>query len=418
MKKLVKPSAVNGTQMAPASKSMMQRAIAIASLADGTSILRNYTSCNDSDAALKIAENFGADVTVEGTDVTIKGGFNPKSNTLNCGEAGLGIRMFTPIASLSKTEMILEGEGSLKTRPITMLEAPLSELGVDIKTNNGYVPITLTGPLKGGAAFVDGSVSSQMLTGMLIALPMAQNDTVLTVKDLKSKPYIDMTLEIMEAFGVKVEHDNYKTFTIKGNQTYKACDYSVEGDWSGASFPLAAAGISGEVTVTNLRNDSKQADIAFLEALKSAGASVEQANDYVKVTKKELNAFEFDANECPDLFPPLVSLAANCSGVTKLYGVGRLKHKESDRATVLKEEFTKVGVKVELDGDCMMVTGGSIIGAPMYAHNDHRIAMTAAVAALNATAPIEIENAECIGKSYPGFYDDFASIGASVEDID
>jgi len=417
MKKLVKPSAVNGTQMAPASKSMMQRAIAIAALADGTSVLHNYTPCNDSDAALKIAENLGATVTVSGTDVTIAGGFSPVRSRLNCGEAGLGIRMFTPIASLANHEMVLEGEGSLKTRPVTMLEGPLGELGVDIKTNNGFVPITLNGPLKGGAAFIDGSMSSQMLTGMLIALPLAQNDTVLTVKDLKSKPYIDMTLEIMADFGITVTHDNYKTFSIKGNQQYKAREYAVEGDWSGASFPLAAAGISGSVTVTNLRSDSKQADIAFLEALRRAGASVQQNPDSVTVQKKQLNAFEFDANECPDLFPPLVSLAANCSGVTKLYGVGRLKHKESDRATVLKDEFAKLGVQVDIDDDCMRVTGGPISGAPMFAHNDHRIAMTAAVAALNADTPIEIENAECIDKSYPGFYDDFASIGAIVEDL-
>ncbi len=417
MKKLVKPSVINGTQMAPASKSMMQRAIAIAALAEGTSTLLNYTSCNDSDAALEIAHNLGAEVSVNGTTITIKGGFAPRAKHLNCGEAGLGIRMFTPIAALSKTEMILEGEGSLTRRPITMLEAPLAELGVQISTNGGYVPITLTGPLKGGAAFVDGSVSSQMLTGMLIALPMAENDTLLTVKDLKSKPYIDMTLEIMAAFGVTVTHDNYKTFSIKGKQKYRACEYAVEGDWSGASFPLAAAGISGSVKVTNLRSDSKQADMAFLEALRRAGAAVEQTADWVKVTKTQLNAFEFDANECPDLFPPLVSLAANCSGTTKLYGVGRLKHKESDRATVLKEEFTKLGISVVLDGDCMLVTGGQIKAATMYAHNDHRIAMTAAVAALNADGPILIENAECIAKSYPGFYEDFASIGGDVSEM-
>ena len=417
MKKLVKPSVINGSQMAPASKSMMQRAIAIAALAEGTSTLLNYTSCNDSDAALQIAFNLGADVSVNGTTVTIQGGFAPRHKHLNCGEAGLGIRMFTPIAALSKTEMILEGEGSLTRRPITMLEAPLQELGITFSSNGGYVPITLTGPLKGGAAFVDGSVSSQMLTGMLIALPMAENDTVLTVKDLKSKPYIDMTLEIMAAFGVEVTHDKYQTFNIKGNQKYRACEYAVEGDWSGASFPLAAAAISGSVKVTNLRSDSKQADMAFLEALRRAGALVEQTADWVKVTKSSLNAFEFDANECPDLFPPLVSLAANCKGTTKLYGVGRLKHKESDRATVLKQEFTKLEIKIEIEGDCMSVTGGKIKAAPMYAHNDHRIAMTAAVAALNADGPIEIENAESIDKSYPGFFVDFASIGGDVTDL-
>jgi len=414
MNKQVKPSTINGTIPAPASKSMMQRAIAIATLAKGTSILYNYTPCNDSDTALEISASLGATVSVEGTTVTIDGGMNPKVDEFSCGEAGLGIRMFTPIASLWNKKMTLHGEGSLQRRPISMLEQPLTQLGVDIKTNNGFVPITVQGPLQGKYADVDGSISSQMLTGMLIALPLAANDTTLNVKDLTSKPYIDMTLDIVKDFGVNISHDNYKTFTIKGNQSYKAREYNVEGDWSGASFLLVAGALGGEVTVSNIRSNSLQADLQILEAIKRAGAIIECTNTNILIKKDKLQAFEFDATECPDLFPPLVSLACHCEGVSTFKGVSRLKHKESDRATVLKAEFAKIGTKIELDGDTMYVYGKTVIGGTMHANNDHRIAMAAAVAAILAKEPIDIENSECIAKSYPGFYEDFAKIGGNV----
>ena len=415
MNKQVKPSTINGTIPAPASKSMMQRAIAIATLAKGKSILYNYTPCNDSDTALEISASLGATVSVEGTTVTIDGGMNPKVEEFSCGEAGLGIRMFTPIASLWNKKMTLHGEGSLQRRPISMLEQPLSQLGVDIKTNNGFVPITVQGPLLGKYADVDGSISSQMLTGMLIALPLAANDTTLNVKDLTSKPYIDMTLDIVKDFGVNISHENYKTFTIKGNQSYKAREYNVEGDWSGASFLLVAGALGGEVTVSNIRSNSLQADLQILEAIKRAGAIIECTNTNILIKKDKLQAFEFDATECPDLFPPLVSLACHCEGVSTFKGVSRLKHKESDRATVLKTEFAKIGTKIELDGDTMYVYGKTVTGGTIHANNDHRIAMAAAVAAILAKEPIDIENADCIAKSYPGFYEDFAKIGGIVD---
>lgn len=417
MKKLVQPSVIKGTVVAPASKSMMQRSIAVAILANGKSLLRNYTPCDDSDAALKIAGDLGCNVSVDGTTVIIDGELNPKSSTLNCGEAGLGIRMFTPIASLCNQDITLEGEGSLKKRPVSMLEKPLSDLGVSIKTNGGFIPITVSGPMKGGEAEVDGSVSSQMLTGMLLALPCAENDSVLHVKELKSKPYIDMTLEVMRDFGVEATHDNYEKFYVRGRQEYHSVDYNVEGDWSGASFLLVAGAVGGKVKVENLNIESLQADVAILRAIEAAGAIVRKTDNAVVVEKSKLRGFQFDATECPDLFPPLVSLACHCQGDTTIKGVGRLKHKESDRATVLKTEFAKIGVTIDIDEDTMIVYGGSVKGGTMHANNDHRIAMAAAVAAILSENEIEIENAECIAKSYPGFYDDFKLIGGEVSSL-
>lgn len=415
MKKLVRPSVVKGIVAAPASKSMMQRAIAIAALANGTSILENYTPCNDSDAALEIARDLGSTVKVEGTVVTITGRTGQCKSDLMCGEAGLGIRMFTPIASLWDKQITLHGEGSLKKRPLDMLEAPLTQLGVRISTTGGFVPLSVCGPLRGGKATVDGSISSQMLTGLLVALPLAKNNTVITVDELKSKPYIDMTLQILSDFGVEVKNDNYQTFTIKANQSYVPTHYSVEGDWSGASFLLVAAALGGKVEVTNLLTNSKQADMQIIKALNDAGAIITSSDNSVTCEKAKLQAYEFDATECPDLFPPLVALASHCKGVTKIKGVSRLKHKESDRASVLKNEFEKIGTNISIDGDYMYVTGGTVTGGTLHANNDHRIAMAAAVAALSSQNPIEIENAECIAKSYPGFYNDLLALGVRCE---
>lgn len=407
---IIHPTSIAGTLAAPASKSMMQRAIAIATLAKGTSVLQGYTASNDSDAALKIAQDLGATVTMNGETITIIGGLQPRTLNLNCGEAGLGIRMFTPIASLWNSPITLHGEGSLKTRPIATVEKPLRDLGVTISTNNGFVPVHVCGPMQGGTSHVDGSLSSQILTGLLIASPLAKADTTFIVKDLKSKPYIDMTLQIMQDFGVLATNNNYQTFTIAANQSYTPQEYTVEGDWSGASFLLVAGALGGLITVKNVRSDSKQADMALLQAIENAGAIITIEKNSVTITKHELNAFLFDATECPDLFPPLVSLAAHCKGVSEIRGVSRLKHKESDRATVLQTEFAKLGTRIENKGDSMFVYGGTLVGGSMHANNDHRIAMAGAVAAIAAKHPVQIENPECVAKSYPGFWQDFETI--------
>jgi len=318
--------------------------------------------------------------------------------------------MFTPIAALWHEKITLEGEGSLKTRPIETLVQPLLDLGTKIQTNNGFVPVQVQGTLKGGTAHVEGNLSSQILTGLLIASPLAQNDTTFIVNDLKSKPYIDMTIQIMHDFGVEVENNNYQRFFVKSGQKYKAQNYNVEGDWSGASFLLVAGALGGSVTVSNLRSDSKQADMAMVDALKRAGARIQWEENSITVTKNQLQAFEFDATECPDLFPPLVALAVHCKGVTRIKGVGRLFHKESNRADVLQKEFGRLGAKITIEGDEMLVHGGSLHGGRIFAHNDHRIAMAAACAAICAENPVEIENHECVAKSYPHFFEDFAKI--------
>ncbi len=222
-----------------------------------------------------------------------------------------------------------------------------------------------------------------------------------------------MTIATLQAFGVEVSHDNYELFYIRGKQHYTSATYTVEGDWSGASCLLVAGALAGEITVDNLNPNSLQADQALVDALERAGAMIGSDGNRYHVKKKALRAFEFDATDCPDLFPALVVLAAGCDGKSVLKGTKRLTHKESDRARTLAAEFGKLGIDVDITGDdTMVVTGGTIHGGAVSSHNDHRIAMAAAVAGLTAESPVIIDGAEAVSKSYPAFWDDLEKIVA------
>ncbi len=237
----------------------------------------------------------------------------------------------------------------------------------------------------------------------------------ITVSNLKSKPYIALTLQLMEHFGVKVRNENFKQFHFDSKQSYRACEYTVEGDWSGAAFLLVAAAVAGKAEVHHLNTQSAQSDKAIMEALEKAGADILPGMFTIIVGKDGLKSFEIDATDCPDLFPPLVALAANCKGITVIKGVSRLAHKESDRGLTLQQEFGKMGIRIDLDGDLMHVHGGTgIKGARVSSHNDHRIAMACAVAALTADGPVIIDDAEAINKSYPEFYDHLQQLGVTV----
>ena len=416
MEKFVKPSKISGQVEAPASKSMVQRALAAALLAEEPTRILNVTYSSDAQAALRVIKALGARVVVRDRDVHVEGGLNPTGEVLNCGESGLSMRMFSAVASLWHRELTLTGEGSLLTRPVSMIEEPLKELGVAVISTNGCPPLTIKGPLQGGEAEIDGSVSSQFLTGLLIALPAAPRDSCLRVQNLKSTPYIDMTLTLLKTCGILVENSDHRVFRIKGNQQYRVGDYRVEGDWSGASFLLVAGALGGSISVTGLGLSSPQADRRIMDALKAAGAGVTTAGSTVEIKKKELKAFDFDATDCPDLFPPLVALACNCTGTTVIKGVERLKHKESNRAAVLQKEFSNLSARIRIDGDLMKIEGTKLTGGTVDSHNDHRIAMAGALAAINAGGEITVAGSECVAKSYPDFFEDFSGIGGIVHE--
>ena len=416
MERCVEPSEVKGQIKAPSSKSMTQRAIAAALLADGQSTIFNPSYCDDSLAAMSIACGLGAKLDPKPGELRIEGARILKEEKLNCGESGLAIRMFSPIAALYPAEITLVGANSLKKRPMGMIEDALSQLGVKCSSTGGFLPLTIQGPLRGGRLEIDGSVSSQLLTGLLMALPLAERDSEIIVKNLKSKPYIDMTIQLLRSFGIVVEYSGYELFTIPGRQVYTPRKYTVESDWSGGAFLLVAGAVNGNLHVQGLHSDSKQSDMAILKALEQAGAMMKIREDQIDISRSELKAFDFDATDSPDLFPPLVALAAYSSGISTIKGVARLIYKESDRAAALKAEFGKMNITVEIAGDIMKITGGQPTGARVESHDDHRIAMAVAVAALRATGKVNIRDSQCVAKSYPGFFDDIRHLGAIVRE--
>jgi 3-phosphoshikimate 1-carboxyvinyltransferase len=416
----IQSSQLSGTITANASKSSMQRACAAALLRQGTTILGNPGKSNDDLAAIDVIQKLGASISrnPSGELVIQSKGIHPQNNEVSCGESGLGIRMFTPIAALSSEQITLNGTGSLVTRPMDFFDEILPQLGVKTRSNGGKLPLQIQGPLQPANITVDGSLSSQFLTGLLMAYGAAgAKDVTITVNDLKSKPYIDLTLKVMDEFGWKVVHENYEQFHFNGSQpvSQNELHYTVEGDWSGGAFLLVAGAIAGPIIVKGLDVQSTQADKAVLQALADTGCRLSISDNEIEIGPARLKAFHFNANDCPDLFPPLVALAVYCEGTTAIEGVNRLAHKESNRALTLQQEFAKLGVEIQLQNDLMLIKGGGTLqGAATHSHHDHRIAMACAVAALRANGEVQIEEAEAINKSYPDFYEHIQSLGAKV----
>ncbi len=417
----IQPSGISGTITAPASKSSMQRACAAALVRKGGSIIHNPGKSNDDIAAINVIRALGAEVILHNKELIIKSeGIVPVSNAVNNGESGLGIRMFAPLVALSETKMTINGEGSLLSRPMDFFDEIFPQLNVEVKSNNGKLPLLIHGPLQPKNITIDGSLSSQFLTGLLMAYAAVDaSEVTITVANLKSKPYVDLTLKVMKDFGLKIpENINYQQFYFPAstvNCQLSTVNYTVEGDWSGAAFLLVAGAVAGNITVKDLDIYSTQADKKILEALKDCGCTLSISKEIISIASSPLHSFEFDATDCPDLFPPLACLAAYCNGITQIKGVHRLAHKESNRALTIQEELGKMNVRIKLDDNTMNIHGGGDLhGADVHSHHDHRIAMMCAVAALKANGETSIEEAEAVSKSYPNFYENLQSLGAIV----
>lgn len=397
-----------GEIKANASKSYLQRAIVLAALAKGETTLRNCDESNDVVAVKSVIAELGALVNGKETlSITPIELGTTKNVKVNVGESGLALRMLASVSTLFNGNIELNGEGSLLNRPIQPIIEALTLAGVNVEHNKGTLPILIKSGIKNNIINLDGSFSSQIITGFLITLPLLNFDSKLNVAGLVSKPYIDMTLEVIKQFGVHIENNNYQQFVIKGNQLYKGSDYVIEGDWSGVANHLVGAAISGEITISSINPNSKQSDVAILQAIKQFGAIVEESENAIFVKQNENNAFEFDATDCPDIFPPLVLLASMAKGKSKIIGTNRLIHKESNRLETILETFRKLNVVVESKENYLIVEGvNSFSGGTFDSFNDHRIAMVLAVAATKSHENIVIKNALAVNKSYPKFFDD------------
>ncbi|GIV32743.1 MAG: 3-phosphoshikimate 1-carboxyvinyltransferase [Chitinophagales bacterium] len=407
---------VKGLVNCPPSKSVTQRVLAATLLTHGETRILGWGNSKDEKVALQVIMQAGARVSSVGEVLKICGttGF-PEHLRVTMGESGLSARMFTPILALSKTPVVIEGEGSLLTRPMHFFDHVFQLLAVRFRSHQGKLPFWLQGPLVPKDISVDGSLSSQFITGLLYAFAFAAEKPVsIYVREPVSRPYLMLTLDVLRQFGVHIDFEDNE-FRILPGQTFRPCEIRIEGDWSGAAMLMAAAAISGQVELSNLKPDSLQADRAILQVLELYGAHVEITPHKITVTKKEARPFVFDATDCPDLFPVLAVLAAFAGGESVIHGTQRLTFKESNRALTLQQELGKLGIAIRLQGNAMRINGSSACkGGVVDSHQDHRIAMAAAVAALRATQPVTICQSQAVEKSYPAFYDDLQKLGVRV----
>ena len=420
MRSVIHPSTINGAIAAPPSKSMSQRAYALALLHEGTTTITNAGNSNDENAALEIIKQLGATVmeNVPGKIVVHSEGILPVTDTIDCRESGLAARLFIPISALAENAITVNGSGSLLHRPMEGIDTTMGQLGVSLSEFKGFLPLVLKGPLQCRDITIDAANGSQLLSGLLLAMSYRTTQPVtITVTNLKSKPYIDLTLEMLKAFGKPVKNISYTSFIIDPQHfsTIFAPIINVEGDWSGAANLLVAGAIAGDVTVNNLNVNSAQADRAILEILQTIGANVSIAGNSITVKSAPLRAFDFDATHCPDLFPILSILAACSRGDSSIQGIHRLFHKESNRAESIAEMLQNFDVPFSIEDDAICITGVKHLqGTIIDSYNDHRIAMAAAIGALRANGPVDILQSNSVNKSYPGFFNDLKALGGKV----
>lgn len=420
------PSHIKGAIAAPPSKSVTHRAILLAGLADGSSTIKNCLIADDTTYTINACRALGVGVEQNGTTLTVKGTnglLTAPKEPIFVGNSGSTIRMVSGLAAIAKGKTVLTGEKRLQERPMDDLLTALSDLGVKASSvkNNGCPPVAITGEtLRGGTVKVSGYTSSQYITSLLLIAPFAEDGLVIIAQNLRSKPYVALTIDLIQTFGVNVENKNFEEFRVEKGQGYKAQQYKVEGDYSSASYFFAAAAVTGStITVKSLNPKSKQGDAHFLTILQQMGCQVKRRQDAITlispIPQIPLKPVTADMGDYPDAVQTLTAVAAYAKGITRITNISHLKGKETDRIQKPAEELLKMGIKSNVTDNEMIIHGGKPKGATIQTHGDHRMAMSFAVAALAADGKTVIEHAEVVNKSYPGFWDDLKSIGVKLD---
>ena len=428
MRLRITPSTVSGTVSAPPSKSYTHRALILGSLAQGETVIENFLVSDDTQYTINALRSLGVNIQSDNKTLRIAGtggefSVQPGQETIFVGNSGSTIRMVAPLAALARTRVVFDGEPRLRQRPIGDLLSALKSLGVQANSVNGdgYPPIAVQGGrLLGGEVVIGGTISSQHISFLLMIAPYAENSVRIKVTDgLQSKPYVDITIDAMQQFGVRVNKYNHKEFTVTSGQRYQGRHYNIEGDYSSIAYFFAMAAIGQRtITVGNLNVNSVQGDRYFLDILSQMGCYVNYAEGQIQVARdKELAGITIDMGDYPDIVQPLAMVAAFAIGKTEITNIGHLRYKETDRINNLAAELGKMGIKVDVTESTMSIIGGRPKGAIIETYNDHRMAMSFATAALFTQGDTIINGAEAVTKSYPGFFTDLSQIGARVQEI-
>lgn len=422
----VYPKTLQGEVNIPPSKSLAHRAIICAALGEGSTIVDNIDLSDDMIATIQGMRALGAIINEKGNYLEITGlnSEQAKNNrdferVIDCNESGSTLRFIIPIALIHEGATRFIGRGNLGKRPLKIYYDIFEEQNIEYTPSDDKLDLVVKGTLKSGEFKVKGNVSSQFITGLMFALPLLDGDSKIVITtELESKGYIDLTLSVLKDFGIEVENKNYKEFIIKGNQSYKSTLYRVEGDYSQGAFFLCADALGSKVVVNDLKEDSLQGDREVIDILKKLGAGIGVNKNGIVAYEKLLRGTVIDGAQCPDIIPVLAGVASLSKGRTEFINIGRLRIKECDRISAVAQELNKLGAKVTEKEDGLIIEGVSEFkgGCEVWSHKDHRIAMMLSIMATKCRFPIVIKDYECVSKSYPNFFRDYASLGGEASE--
>lgn len=420
MNLVLTPKKLSGTLVVPSSKSAGHRDLICAALADGKSLVKNITPSEDLEATCRVLQKFGATVeTVAHEDgrrtVAVTGGLSSQTSPLkvDCGESGSTVRFLIPVGLLTGREITYTGRGRLPERPLDPFLKIFDEKHIDYKKGNQSLPLTISGQLKGGTYELPGNVSSQFFTGLLMTLPLLRDDSVIrSTTVVESESYINITLDCLRRHGIYVEKERDGLYLIRGRQAYRKGEYTVEGDFSQAAFWLVGGIIGQALELTGLSGNSTQGDREIVSFIESMRGRIERSGSVLRAVPSRTTGLTIDVKDCPDLVPALAVLGTFSQGITRIVNGARVRLKECDRLHAMAEVLNALGGKVQETKDGLIIEGvSSLTGGRVQAWNDHRIAMALAMASQRCTGKLTIEGAECVRKSYPSFWQDFAHMG-------
>lgn len=417
---LINPGKLSGKVTIPSSKSICHRAVICAGLSEGISNIHNVLSSQDIEATSKAMESLGVNIIEEENTFRIKGAssLEVKDPIIDCNESGSTLRFLIPIAAVTGEKVEFTGKGRLVDRPLAAYYEIFDMQNIHYTNDNGKLPLKIEGKLIPGEYRVKGNISSQFISGLLFALPLLDGDSkIIITSPLESRPYVDLTIEMLKNFSVFIENHDYKEIVIKGNQKYLPADYWVEGDFSQAAFWLAAGTLGADVVCQGLNMKSFQGDKVIMDIIKDMGGKLVIEGDMVRSLPSLTVGKLIDVSQCPDLVPILAVIAALSQGITEIINAGRLRIKESDRLSAITCELKKIGADVEERSEGLIIRGRQTLrGGLVSSWNDHRIAMALAIASIKCTEPLIINDSECVKKSYPDFWEDFSRLGGNINE--